>query len=63
MAIPSKNGISTIVKAAKVMVRMAALFSQTWGSFLTPADKQLVDDLISCASAVIGALERSEYRP
>lgn len=63
MAIPQKNGIHTIVVAAKVIVRMAALFSQKWGSFLTPTDKQLLDDLVACASAVIGALERAEYRP
>lgn len=63
VAIPYKNGISNIVKAAKIIVKMAALFSQKWGSFLTAEDKQLLDDLVACASAVIGALERGEYRP
>lgn len=63
MATPYRNGIASIVGAAKIIVRMAAAFSSLWGGFLTPADKALVDDLVSCANAVIAALERSEYRP
>lgn len=63
MAVPYRNGISTIVAAAKVIVKMASVFSQIWGSFLTPTDKALLDDLVACATAVIGALEKTEYRP
>jgi hypothetical protein len=63
MAIPYRNGVSTIVAVCKTIVKMAALYSQIWGSFLTPTDKALLDDLVSCANAVIGALERTEYRP
>lgn len=63
MATPYRNGISTIVQACKIIARMAAAFSQLWGGFLTPADKALLDDLVSCANAVLAALEKTEYRP
>lgn len=63
MAKPYRNGIHSIIEACKIIVRMAAAFSSLWGGFLTPADKALVDDLVSCANACIGALERGEYRP
>lgn len=63
MSIPYRNGISSIIGAAKIIVRMAAAFSSLWGGFLTPQDKALVDDLVSCANAVIAALEKAEYRP
>jgi hypothetical protein len=63
MAIPAKNGIYSIIKAALVMLRMAAKYSNKWGEFLSPTDLALVNDLISCAEAVVAALERNEYRP
>lgn len=63
MAAPYRNGVSTIIQACKVIVKMAAAFSQLWGGFLSPTDKALLDDLVSCAQAVIGALEKTEYRP
>lgn len=63
MTIPYRNGVSTIVAVCKIIIKMAGLYSQLWGSFLTSGDKQLLDDLVSCAQAVIAALERAEYRP
>lgn len=63
MAIPSKNGVASIIKALRIILRMAALYSDKWGQFLSPADKALLDDLVACGNAVMGALDRSEYRP
>lgn len=63
MPIPYRNGVSTIVGACKIIVKMAAAFSALWSGFLSPTDKALLDDLVSCANAVIGALEKTDYRP
>lgn len=61
--IPSKNGVYTIVKVCKVILRMATLYSQLWPQFLSAEDKTALNDLVTCANAVINQLERSEYRP
>ena len=63
MATPYKNGITTIIKNARNILKMAAAFSHKWPGFLSPEDAALLDDLVSCCNVVIAALERSEYRP
>lgn len=61
--IPYRNGLTSIIKALKTIIRLAGVYRSIWGGFLSAGDLALLDDLISCANAVIAALEKSEYRP
>lgn len=62
-SVPYRNGISTIVAACKVIVKMAALYRSLWGGFLSASDQNDLTLLINCAEGVISRLEKTEYRP